>query len=61
MPNHCYQSVYLAGNPKEIDRLYEAVKEQKFLNAVIPEPSTMFHGASVGCPKTIRKGRFINA
>ncbi len=45
MPNHCYQSVYLAGNPKEIDRLYEAVKEQKFLNAVIPEPSTMFHGA----------------
>jgi hypothetical protein len=45
MPNHCYQSVYLAGDPKEIDRLYEAVKEQKFLNAVIPEPSTMFHGA----------------
>ena len=45
MPNHCYQSVYLAGDPKEIDRLYEAVKEQKFLNAVIPEPSNMFHGA----------------
>lgn len=45
MPNHCYQGVYLAGNPKEIDRLYEAVKEQKFLNAVIPEPSNMFHGA----------------
>ena len=45
MPNHCYQSVYLAGNPKEIDRLYKAVKEEKFLNAVIPEPSNMFHGA----------------
>ena len=45
MPNHCYQSVYLAGDPKEIDRLYEAVKEEKFLNAVIPEPSNMFHGA----------------
>ena len=45
MPNHCYQSVYLAGDPKEIDRLYEAVKEQKFLNAVIPEPSNLFHGA----------------
>ena len=45
MPNHCYQSVYLAGDPKEIDRLYKAVKEEKFLNAVIPEPSNMFHGA----------------
>jgi hypothetical protein len=45
MPNHCYQSVYLAGDPKEIDRLYEAVKEEKFLNAVIPEPRNMFHGA----------------
>ena len=45
MPNHCYQGVYLAGNPKEIDRLYEAVKEEKFLSAVVPEPSTMFHGA----------------
>ena len=45
MPNHCYQSVYLAGDPKEIDRLYEAVKEEKFLNAVIPEPSNIFHGA----------------
>jgi len=44
MPNHCYQYVYLAGNLKEIDRLYEAVKEQRFLNAVIPEPSTMFRG-----------------
>ena len=44
MPNHFYQSVYLAGDPKEIDRLYEAVKEQKFLSAVIPEPSNLFHG-----------------
>ena len=39
MPNHCYQSVFLRGEPKEIDRLYEAVKEQKFLNAVIPDIS----------------------
>ena len=30
MPNHCYQSVYLAGDPKEIDRLYEAVKKKSF-------------------------------
>ena len=45
MPNHCYQSVYLAGEPKEIDRLYEAVKERKFLSAVIPEPEDMHYGA----------------
>ena len=44
MPNHCYQTVLLRGEPKEIDRLYEAVKERKFLSAVIPEPENMFHG-----------------
>ena len=44
MPNHCYQTVLLRGEPKEIDRLYEAVKEEKFLSAVIPEPENIFHG-----------------
>ena len=44
MPNHCYQSVYLAGNPKEIDRLYKAVKEERLLDEVIPQPKDMFHG-----------------
>tara|TARA_R100000541_G_scaffold12742_2_gene21231 strand:+ start:974 stop:1462 length:489 start_codon:yes stop_codon:yes gene_type:complete len=45
MPNHCYQSVYLAGNPKKIDRLYKAVKEERFLDEVIPQPTNLFHGA----------------
>ena len=45
MPNHCYQYVYLAGNPKDIDRLYKAVKEERFLDEVIPQPTNLFHGA----------------
>ena len=44
MPNHCYQSVYLAGNPKKIDRLYKAVKDERFLDEVIPQPTNLFHG-----------------
>ena len=44
MPNHCYQTVFLRGEPKEIDRLYKAVKLGEFLNAVTPEPENMFHG-----------------
>ena len=45
MPNHCYQYVYLAGNPKKIDRLYKAVKDKRFLDEVIPQPINLFHGS----------------
>ena len=44
MPNHCYQVYYIEGPRKRIEFLYNAVKEQKFLSAVVPEPSDMFRG-----------------
>lgn len=56
MPNWCSNYVTVKGPKKKIAPLYEAVKQEKFCNAVIPVPEDLLVEAKVG-----DKGKEVDA